>query len=342
MPQLGDAGGIVDLVAHRRSAAELMNAVALGLLDRPVASFSFMGGTLPSGATLTRATTGKRVNSSRLLEADSANMARFTYDPSSGALQGLLVEPSRTNLCVQSNAFSTTWTSNGPTLSTGSDTSPDGTTNAWRMVQKAANVGQNIYIPLVNVPGGNDQAVAFSVYLKQASARYAQLGFDNSGTNGCGLVVDLQTGAIGTGTYGTGFLTAAQAIAAGYGWWRVTLLGGMTNESQYSIDIGMAPNGTWSQNAPLFTGDGSSYIGIYGASMESTTNSSAAASMLIDTSGSSATRAADVLTLAMKNGTYNVQVVRVGGIATLPQQQVTGGQYTVPTDPSPLQSVIFR
>jgi hypothetical protein len=54
------------------------------------------------------------------------------------------------------------------------------------------------------------------------------------------------------------------------------------------------------------------------------------------------TRAADVLTLPVANGTYSVDVTTDVGTTTLLNQIVSGGAYVVPNGPAPLRSVSFR
>ncbi|HTE37215.1 MAG TPA: hypothetical protein VK630_11780, partial [Reyranella sp.] len=60
-------------------------------------TFNFLSGTLPAGATLTRASIGWYFNSSLALASAATDVGRWTYDPTDGGLQGLLVEPAATN-----------------------------------------------------------------------------------------------------------------------------------------------------------------------------------------------------------------------------------------------------
>jgi hypothetical protein len=50
---------------------------------------------------------------------------RFDHDPTTGESLGLLVEEQRTNLLLQSEDFSTTWTTTNTTVSTNQVTAPD-------------------------------------------------------------------------------------------------------------------------------------------------------------------------------------------------------------------------
>src|SRR5271157_5728357 len=107
-------------------------------------SFDFTTGSLPGGVTLTRASSGSYYNSSNVLQVFGAgtNAARFDY-MASGSTQTLLYEPAATNLWLQSNAFTTTWSKyNGSDVVTaGAATSPDGTVDAWSVATLASSFG---------------------------------------------------------------------------------------------------------------------------------------------------------------------------------------------------------
>jgi hypothetical protein len=92
--------------------------------------------------TVTRATTATRVNASGLIESVASGIPRLDYFASGGVVgcPALLVEPSAQNLCLQSEAFNTTWTlvTGGtgllPVITANAVVAPDGTTTADRIV----------------------------------------------------------------------------------------------------------------------------------------------------------------------------------------------------------------
>jgi hypothetical protein len=104
-------------------------------------TFDFTGGTMPAGATLTRAAgPWSRVKPDGLMEIGSAaNVARFDYDPVTKALRGLLVEPSRTNLALRSQEFNATdaWVANATTVTANVAAAPDGTMTADRVTYQS-------------------------------------------------------------------------------------------------------------------------------------------------------------------------------------------------------------
>ncbi len=95
------------------------------------ASFDFTPGTLPAGATVSRAGTGWAWDASGTtsLAAYSTNLPRFQHNPMTGALLGLLLEPATTNEI---------WYSNDITQSSDS-TDPEGNSSTWQYFRSNAD-----------------------------------------------------------------------------------------------------------------------------------------------------------------------------------------------------------
>jgi hypothetical protein len=83
--------------------------------------------------TWTRASTALRTNSSGLLESMGSGVPRLSY--MYGSCPALLLEPQRTNLIRQSQAFDDNayWGAGSTTITANDEISPDGTTNAESM-----------------------------------------------------------------------------------------------------------------------------------------------------------------------------------------------------------------
>lgn len=81
-----------------------MIGLGLGLTARRggAPSWDFTGGTMPAGVTFTRAGSATYFDAEGVLQTASADVPRFDHDPASGALRGLLVEPSATNRLLNS------------------------------------------------------------------------------------------------------------------------------------------------------------------------------------------------------------------------------------------------
>ena len=106
---------------------------------------SFMTpGTLPSGVTFTRASTGTYFDVTGMMQTAPANTPRWDYDPMTHALNGLLIEDARTNLLLNSATLvtqSVTTTAVATTLSfygTGTVTL-SGTSTAGRSIGTGAS-----------------------------------------------------------------------------------------------------------------------------------------------------------------------------------------------------------
>lgn len=81
-----------------------------------------------SEGTITRSTTATYINSSGNVATASINTLRSTYD-AAGTVQGVLLEPSATNLLTYSEQFDNAiWTKTGTSVSANTTTSPDTTT----------------------------------------------------------------------------------------------------------------------------------------------------------------------------------------------------------------------
>ncbi len=132
-------------------------------------SLDFTGASLPAGVTYTgNGGLGTRVNASGVIEQSVNNTARFDYSTTSvGTLLGILAEPARTNIWLQSSAIYTTpWAAYAiSNLGADNATSPDGTTNA-DTVRFTSNSG----LAYQNVTNTNGLSYTQSQYHKRAVA----------------------------------------------------------------------------------------------------------------------------------------------------------------------------
>lgn len=140
----------------------------------PNVNLDFLSGTLDSRISFSRSTSAINpatyINSSGLITMATNDQPRFDYDPITLACKGLLIEESRLNGLIFSNDFST-WSFVGGAGSSASITanyaiSPDGTTNASRVVLVNANNFSLITKPFPAVIGNTYQ---FSLWFKSTS-----------------------------------------------------------------------------------------------------------------------------------------------------------------------------
>jgi hypothetical protein len=285
--------------------------------------------TAPADLTFTRASSATRVNAQGVIESVTSNIPRIDY--TGGGCGSLLLESQSTNLLTYSEAFdNAAWTKIGASVTSGF-TSPDGSTNAFKLVE-SATAGEHYLEDTVSATTNNTYTQ--SIFVKQFTADYgfiiSVIGIGSSSTVSSAKF-NILNGLVSTGTIG-GLITSS----------KVTLL---TN-GQYKCSVTYTLNGTVTSHrmrirtgtSLSYTGDGTSGLYIYGAQLEL----GSYATSYIPTSGTSVTRIAErsittglssvinstegVLYAELQNdelgrvtisdGTYNnVVMVQLGGVA---------------------------
>jgi hypothetical protein len=237
--------------------------------------------------TVTRATTptadlSTRINSQGFIEVVPNHVARLDY-PLGGAVNGcpaLLVEPSAVNSALQSAAWNVSpWAatsgSQGATVSGNVTTSPDGTTNADKLVE-AAVPGIHICQQTITLTNGTTYTASFFV---KASER--TLGrFRMTGTT---AYWDIEFNlTLGTATGGTN--TFIQNY--GNGWYRIgATFTANTASNVFNVFLRDASGNV------SYTGDGTSGFFVYGAQVEV----GSVATSYIPTTTAAITRGAEVI-----------------------------------------------
>lgn len=222
--------------------------------------------TLDSRITFTRSSNGAYYNASGFLTTASSNVPRFGYDPLTLASLGLLVEQSSTNLQTYS-LLATNWTTFQSTLVTSATTSPDGISNAVKIVESVANNTHQLYGPNPTISGST--VYTYSVYAKAAERTFLALQINESPVVVASWVsFNLSNNSVGTVTAlaGGGLASAsATATAVGNGWYRCTLTwtSNVLNNSCQAY-IGPALNAT----TRSYTGDATKGVYAYQAQAE--------------------------------------------------------------------------
>jgi hypothetical protein len=246
--------------------------------------------TLDSRVTFTRASTGTYTGSDGLVKTATSNQSRFDHNPTTAESLGLLVEEARTNAVISSADFSTGWTPIRTTLTTNQTTAPDGTTTADLLTEDTStntHVIQNTFA----VTSGTSYTL--SVWAKQNASvsptRNIRILFPSAQfTTQVAAGFDLTTGVI-TPT-NSPVATSLQFYANG--WTRVSCTATCaTTSASCSITIQMSSGTT-----VTYTG-GSSGLYLWGAQFET----GAFMTSYIPTTGTTATRAADVASITGSN-----------------------------------------
>ena len=213
------------------------------------------------------------------------NIPRIEYDADGNRL-GLLIEEARTNLFAYSQTFTTGWSINEVIVQSNSNVSPDGTLTATKLIPTDAVSGfRGIYTNLLATG-----PTTISVFAKAAGYTAIAIGSDNNNSN----VVYFNL-LNGTGTGGGGNYSNLQSQYVGDGWWRCSVV--VADAAPNYPSIGVAVNGSSASDA----GNGVDGVLLWGAQLEV----GAFPTSYIPTSGSTATRAADVATMPVSEFGYN-------------------------------------
>jgi hypothetical protein len=251
-----------------------------------------------------------------------ANVPRIEYDAYGNRL-GLLIEESRTNLVTNSEDFTdASWLkSNTATLAIDA-TGPDGETSAVTFVDSGAGGTGSVYILSSTLTVATSSQYTASVYIKADQLSWARISVANFTTpSNSSSFFDLTNGV-------TGILSGAHDSSSiedvGNGWYRcsITFTTDLTDTTG-QIGVGLAS----ADGVIAVDLDGTSSILIYGAQLEQ----GSFPTSYIPTSGSTATRSADLASIPVADFGYNqsegtvvVEWQAIGGLDDADAQYVLG------------------
>jgi len=191
------------------------------------------------------------------------NLIDFVRDtaPNSSTYVGAdrLIKRSVTNLMLQSEDFSTSWSLTNATIDTNVIAAPDGTNTADKIVEDTSESSVHRITQGATVVTGSEYT--YSVYAKAAERSYFSIYIFHASGEISRTFYDLTDGSI-LSTTGAG--TRHSPISAGNGWYRfaVSDVNDTDTGSIFNIEI----NNTASNNS--YTGDGTSGIYLWGAQLE--------------------------------------------------------------------------
>lgn len=236
----------------------------------------------------------KRVRAAdgRMIVAAAAAPA-FEFDPDGNPL-GILIEDARQNRVANSEAVAVL---TGVTIGNNVAMAPDGTTTADKIVETTANsFHAGWFADGVGTPADN-AIVSGSVFLKAAERSIARVTIVKKNGSSTTCTYDLATGAVSAVSQGTGggsaTAKAERWIAPDGGvWWRVCMenVDVLTGATAPHLRVFLV-TGTLATPVDTYTGDGASGLFAWGGQIELAD----AVSSYIRTTGSTATRAADLL-----------------------------------------------
>ena len=235
--------------------------------------------------TVTRNTEARRFNSAGLIESVASGIPRLDYFASGGVVgcPALLVEPSGTNLALQSEAWNVSpWAATsggqGSTVSGNVTTSPDGTTNADKLIE-AAVTGTHFCLQNLTLTSGTTYTTSFF-----AKASETTLGRFRMSGSGAYWDIDFNLTA-GTVTGGTNPFIQNY----GNGWYRI---GGTFTANQASNNFILSLRDASGNTS--YTGNGTNGFFVWGAQLEA----GSVATSYIPTTTAAVTRNADVISVS--------------------------------------------
>jgi hypothetical protein len=168
----------------------------------------------------------------------------------------------RTNVVLQSEDFSTTWTNNGSSENVNAIIAPDGTLTADALVDTAVSEIHAFSQSITGLTGST--SYTFSCFMKKGSKDFGVLVFvpNSSWAGGAGASVffNLNTGAVGTTTNAT-----ASIQAYPNGWYRcIATATTVASPGTVTARIGSSLTG----GSQTYTGAGDEAIYVWGAQLE--------------------------------------------------------------------------
>ena len=287
-----------DSLQERRR--NLFNWNSTGILGpRPALVLNFIEGfALDPRITFARAdatTCATRVNASGLIETVAANVPRFDYDPTTLACKGLLIEESRANVLTYSSTISNAvWGKVGVSSTTDGTLSPDGVTQADKLVEDTATSEHRLRV--TTIAKTSNQVFTYSVYVKP-SGRYFTIGMENAGT-GLFSVFDVIGNAFIDNAPGAGWTRSGTTTITnvGGGWYRASICA--TTDTNLTMNVRVHLAATYAGvSSPSYLGNGTSGIYLWGAQLEA----GAFATSYIVTGASAATRNYDIASMTGTN-----------------------------------------
>ena len=267
----------------------------------PVVVLDFERRYLSHPLSLTRATSATYADPFGTLQTAPVNTPRYDCG---GGKQALLVEASSTNLLPNSTRFgAASWGKTRASVLANAALAPDGTMTADKLVEDASNNSHFLSRPGTQIAGGT--AVTVSIFVKAAERRWFALPTSDSANVFRTSYFDLQTGTLGVVSQGAAGQTA-QIVAAGNGWYRCSVT---QTQAAATGSFSVYPSVAGGNGNTSYLGNGASGLHLWGAQLEV----GAAASSVILTEASAVTRAADLASVAMAAGSYDLRRVDATG-----------------------------
>ncbi len=247
-----------------------------------------------------RASTGTFHGSNGFVQTAAIDAPRFGYDPITLAARGILIEPQRTNLFLQSGVLSNaSWTKTGATATAAAGTSPENANTATKLAEDTST-GNHQASQAVALTAAQVYSVTF--YAKAAERSRVAINATGTaftgGTGGSGdnksVVFDLAAGTVAVTDAGVvGYIEPVLPA----GWYRCQATytaSSVAGSATFNIRNALV------DNSVSYAGTTGSGVLLWGAQAE---NTGGTASSYIPTTTTTVTRSADLCEIAGSNFT---------------------------------------
>ena len=191
----------------------------------------------------------------------------FTRGSTATYYDGKTTAMAEQNLVSYSQEFdNAAWAKTAATVTANTTTAPDGTTTADSLVETAAN---NFHIASRGAGSITSSGLTtFSCFAKANTRTFIVLQI-NEGANRFATLFNLSTGAVvTTNTTGSPTSTSNSITSVGSGWYRCIVTCNVTSTCDPIVALSDSATPTWSASVPVYTGDGTSGLYIWGAQLE--------------------------------------------------------------------------
>ena len=216
-----------------------------------------------------------------LKEVIENNVPRIDY--TGGGCGKLLLEPQRTNLALYSSEFDNAyWAKSASTISANVTTSPDGTTNADKLIDNSTLAGHSFNSTTSMVSG---TTYTWSIFAKMSEIRYLTLRYVSGGAFSTNYITNFDL-LNGTATNSATLPASSFLITSfGNGWYKCSISQAANATGTGTYAAYLSKDGV----ASTYTGNGTDGLFIYGAQLELGSYSTS----LINTTSTAVTRTQD-------------------------------------------------
>jgi hypothetical protein len=228
---------------------------------------------------------------------------RFDHDPTTGESLGLLVEESRQNLLTYSEEFDdAAWTQAflNEQITANSATAPNGLQTADTITTVSGTTGEFGVGQSATIT--SNVACTYSIFAKSSASNFIYVRYYGTSNFFYTAIIDLSSGIVTKTAIGSSTTNAsASVVAAGNGWYRISLTATHPGRTTVICIVGPAPSSTAEIGSTFgqvfFTGSANQSVLIWGAQLEA----GSFPTSYIPTEGSIVTRAADVASITGTN-----------------------------------------